>query len=121
MAWMDLLQLALPSGFIGGVVGWFTGRVRRKTESIDRLMELINKQSDEISELYEFKGYVLRVLCCRNNCRYIAICPIDRELRRTKANAQRDQPRNRQSPDPGTFGDNPDNYTPDTGRPPPEN
>lgn len=118
--WMDLLQWALPSGFIGALITWMANRGKRETDSLERLLDALNRQSDDISNLYKELGYIRRAVEKRNACRYLAMCPVDVELRKTKGfNQQSHSPRERQREGDGNYNSEAIDGTVIAGKPPP--
>lgn len=105
---------------VGPAIGWIAARITRRTDSQKQLLDTLERQADDIAELYENMGYVLRALNKRNVCRYIAVCPVDAELRKVKRGQANRKPRNRQYNGPDDYESTGVECTPDTGRPPPE-
>jgi hypothetical protein len=87
MDFLDLMQWLTP--VIGGVVGWLASRINRRMDSQKQLLDTLERQSNDIAELYQKMGFVLRAIEKRNVCRYFSICPVDAELQRTQKDHQR--------------------------------
>lgn len=93
--WMELLQWALPAGFLGSVITWLFSRSLAKAKENQQWMEAYNKmltdqsemlkqQSNENKKQFESLVFLRRALARCNDCRYIGICPVAAELRKQK-------------------------------------
>lgn len=103
---INFLMYVLPAGCAGSFATWLVNRRQRKietgnaaNEAYEKLLDLLNRQGDDIIKLYEKVGHIQRAIEKRNGCHYLSVCPVDRELRRAKgyqpgnpptANGQRD-------------------------------
>lgn len=88
---INFLMYVLPGGCLGSFATWLVNRKQRRIDTgnaanaaYEKLLDTLNRQSDDISNLYKELGYIRRAVEKRNICRYLAACPVDVELRRAK-------------------------------------
>ncbi|MGL5894834.1 MAG: hypothetical protein ACRCZM_09525 [Bacteroidales bacterium] len=87
-----LLMFALPSGFIGSIIGWLTSRRSRVAQTnkeehdiykqmYNDVKESVRQQKKEYEEIYARLAQLERAVRSIQGCEHYHACPVKRELR----------------------------------------